>query len=370
MPNEAASPYSVSKLAHHPHLIEAFRRGEFPPPTQIHLMWQNRCNHDCHFCSYRMSNWKNSTLFDDSEAVPWDLMQRTLREAKSLGVKAIELTGGGEPTMYPKYDDGIELIDEFGFDLGIVTNGVTMSAARAQRFGQVNGWKWARVSIDAGTESTYCAVRRVTSTHWTRAWNAVSKLAEARDLRRNPEIRVGVGFVVTRENHAEVYDFCRMAKEHGADNVRLAVRFGPDGVDYYLPGQLDIAEEQAGRSIADFDCETFRINDLISERRKNIAADAQNYEPCYTMRLLCVIGGDSKVYSCCSLAFDPRGLLGDLRKNTLTEVWQADSTRRFSVRARCNVPCLYESRNRAMIGLVEGTLPVAPNPNQPHINFI
>ncbi|HUH20816.1 MAG TPA: radical SAM protein, partial [Gaiellaceae bacterium] len=98
-------------------------------------MWQNLCGQNCFFCSYRLDNWKNSEQFDDRQSVPWDLLERTLRDARAMGTKAIELTGGGEPTIYPKYEDGIELIHELGFDLGMVTNGVALTAARCTQLG-------------------------------------------------------------------------------------------------------------------------------------------------------------------------------------------------------------------------------------------
>ena len=369
------SPYSVSKLAHHPERVQAFRRGEVPPPVQVHLMPSNTCSHACTWCSYRLQNddgtktWKNSAHFDDKVNVPWDLMQRTLRELRAMGTKAIELTGGGEPFIYPKIDALIELIDELGFDLGIVSHGAAITAARAQVIGQVRGWKWARISIDAGKVETYAAARSVSPMQWDRAWNAVEKLAEARDLRGDPEIMVGVGFVVSRENFDQVFQFCKIAKEHGADNVRLSLRFGPEGNDFFSKEQLDVAESQAARAQAEFDDDHFLVVNLIPERRANQDAPVQDYEPCYTMRSLCVIGGDSKVYTCCTLAFDPRGLIGDLKEKSFTEIWDRRFFDRFSVKKQCAVQCLYEKRNKAMIAIVEGP-DGDPGPRPPHVDFI
>ena len=370
---DSGSPYSIGKLAFHPEHVEAFRAGKRLAPVQIHLMPQNRCNHSCGFCSYRLENWKNSVQFDDSQAIPWSILEPTLRDAREMGVKAIELTGGGEPFLYPEIDKLVELIDELGFDLGIVSNGTPITAARAQRISMVPRWLWARVSIDAGTPETYCAVRMVAATHWALAWGAIRNLARARNGRADR--RVGVGFVVTRENYAEVFDFCKLAKEAGADNVRLSVRFGPDGNDYYGPGQLDRAEEDARRAERVLnEPGRFQVMNLIGERRSNQAASVQDYEPCYAMRMLCVVGGDSKVYTCCTLAFNPAGEMGDLRKTSFRELWSGPAGdaffEKFSVRERCKVACLYERRNLAMISLVDSGKPVAPAGPGLHSNFV
>ena len=368
------NPYSVTKLAHHPDYIAAFRDGRVLAPVQIHLMWQNLCQADCNFCAYRLSNWKNSNLFDDKQAIPWLILEPMLREAHAMGTKAIELTGGGEPTIYPHYDRGVELIHELGFDLGIVTNGVALSAARVMQLQGVRGWKWARVSIDAGSPGTYCEVRRVSPIQWDRAWAAIVNLAHARDDRGDTEIRVGAGFVVTNENAHEVYTFCEKAKRAGADNVRLSVRFGPGGNDYYNPDVLDMAEQQAADAQRDLDDDRFLVVNLIPERRLNQDAPTQDYEPCHTMRLLCVIGGDSAIYTCCTLAFDPRGRIGSLREHSFKELWAGAVGQKFfesfKVRERCTVQCLYEKRNKAMIEIMQAPSFTPNSPAPPHVNFV
>lgn len=369
-----ANPYATNKLAHHPDYVRAFREGRVLAPVQIHLMWQNLCNADCSFCSYRLSNWKNSQLFDDKQHVPWDVMERTLREAAAMGTKAIELTGGGEPTVYPQYDRGVDLIHELGFDLGIVTNGVTLNAARVTQLQGVRGWKWARVSIDAGSMDTYCDVRRVPPIQWDRAWAAVVNLAHARDDRGDPEVRVGCGFVLTNENAHEVFAFCERAKQSGADNVRLSVRFGPEGNDYYQPGRLDHAEDLAERAVRELQDDDFLVVNLIPERRANQGSPTQDYDTCHTMQLLCVVGGDSNLYTCCTLAFDPRGRIGSLKEHSFGELWRGAVGRAFfesfKVRDRCQVQCLYEQRNKAMLEIVARGDVAPPGPRPPHVNFV
>lgn len=369
------NPYAITKLTHHPDYVEAFRAGRVLAPLQIHLMWQNLCNADCSFCSYRLSNWKNSALFDDREHVPWPILERLLRDARVMGTKAIELTGGGEPTVYPHYDRGIELIHELGFDLGIVTNGVTLSAARVEQLRNVRGWKWARVSIDAGTQRTYCDVRRVPPLQWDRAWGAVVNLAHARDDRGDPEVRVGCGFVLTNETADEVYEFCARAKFAGADNVRLSVRFGPEGNDYYQRDRLEVALEQARRAERELNERgRFLVVNLMPERLENQGSPHQDYDACHTMRLLCVVGGDACVYTCCTLAFDPRGKIGSLRTHSFEELWRGAVGKAFfdsfKVRERCKVQCLYEHRNKAMLKIVDGADPVPVGAPPPHVNFV
>jgi hypothetical protein len=76
----------------------------------------------------------------------------------------------------------------------------------------------------------------------------------------------------------------------------------------------------------------------------------QDYPYCYVKDLLCVVMGDCRVYTCCTLAATEAGLLGDLREKGLPAIWrETEAYRRdFDPRERCRTICLYEGRNLAM----------------------
>lgn len=358
-----SNPYATNKLAYHQDAVEKLRRGERPAPLQIHLMPQNLCNHDCHFCSYRMSSWKNGEWFDDTQQIPPGILVRLLGELADMGVKALEVTGGGEPTVYRHFDLLLDLIEEHGFDFALVSNGTAITPFRAKQMGRI--LTWARISIDAGDSVTYANVRRVSVEHWDKAWAGVRLLSE---FMEHPERRLGVGFVLTNENVKEIISVCELAKANGADNVRLSVMFNPEGNDYYNPGVLDEAEELALQAEAALDDDRFLVVNLIPERRQNQLAERQDYNPCFTKDLLCVVGGDSKVYHCCTLAFSPEGYVGDLREQSFRAIWE--NFQEFDPRERCLCQCLYEKRNRNMIEIVTNGKAVVPNPNGIHRNFI
>jgi MoaA/NifB/PqqE/SkfB family radical SAM enzyme len=312
-----------------------------------------------------MSEWKNAKLFDDRQQIPWSILEPTLREAGEMGTRAIEVTGGGEPLIYRDRDRLFPLLSELNFEVGLVTNGV---AATDDTFDMLaETLLWARVSIDAGTPEEYSAVRKVPASQWGKAWLAVESLA-SRMVGRHKESHVGVGFVLTNENHRSLLDFCKRAKDAGATNVRLSMRFGPGGNGYYDAGVLDGAEAAAKEASAQLDDVGFAVIDRISERRQGQASAVQDYHACPASELLCVIGGDSKVYHCCTLSFHPDGLIGDLAERGISEIWRSFIA--VDPRQMCRVPCLYEKRNLAMIDIVESTGKLPDAPATQHRNFI
>ena len=364
------SPYSTSKILQHPAALERMaRREQQPAPIMVDFMPMLACNQSCAFCSYghrkegdpeERQGWKNMELMSDA-ALPWEKASEALMDLAGMGTRAIELTGGGEPLIWPHVDrfflwlahmDGV-------FQLGLVTNGTALTDERADLFARTN-WKWARVSIDAGCVEDYCATRRVSTAHWDRAWEAVERLA----LRRtSAEQRVGVGFVVDNTNYPGITQAARLARAYGADNIRITLAFSPHRAGLFKPGVLAVAREQAREAVAELDGRAgdwnkFRVHNLIDERACNLASPTQDYDFCGMQQIRCVIGGDMNVYRCCSQAFTSRGLLGSIRDQSFRELWGSPEVRQklsaHDPRTACPHECLYEQRNKAILGAIDG----------------
>ncbi len=363
-----SNPYATTKLLYHPDRIQEMREGKRGAPIQIHLMPQNLCNQDCHFCSYRMSNWKNSQLFNDEQQIPWGIMEDLLMDAHTMGVKAIEVTGGGEPLIYKHRENLFDMLTALEFDVGLVTNGTSATKQFIERHAPT--LSWVRVSIDAGRVETYAKVRRVNKSHWVKAWNAVKHFSL---MMTHPEKRLGVGFVLTNENYQEIDACCEIAVQEGADNIRLSVIFGPEGNEAYKPNVLAEAMEAAEAAEQRYNDGRFLVVNLIRERAINNISQLQDYNPCYTKDLLCVVGGDCNVYTCCSKAFTLSGKIGSLKEQRFKELWESEKTKElfknFDPRVMCRHQCLYEKRNKDMIDIVVGNQVSAATPGI-HRNFI
>lgn len=371
-------PYSTQKLVHHPKALQALRERRHQNPTQIHFMPSLACPHKCAWCSYghrdksdgpEQFGWKNMQLMSD-EYMPVEKMRECVGDWKAMGVKAVEVTGGGEPLVYPHIDEFFELAAEWGVDLGLVTNGTALTADRAILFGGTN-WKWARVSIDAGDVETYVQTRRIHKSQWLLAWRAVERLA---GQKTHDEHRVGVGYVVDAGNYKGVYEGCRLALEHGADNIRISLAFTPQAIDRFPRGAVEEACRQAQKAKHDFP--KLQVNDLVSERALNIVSERQDYEHCPIKDVLCVVGGDQRVYTCCTLAFNPRGLIGEIKTQSFRQLWESSAQflREHDARKVCPIPCLYERRNKRALRLMKMTpeevAEIASKDSAAHVNFI
>lgn len=347
--------YSIDKLVAHPGAIEDLRMGMSRLLT-VHLMPQNVCNHSCDFCSYRLDGNKNSEIFDAHTHIPWDDMVGLLDDLQAYDVKGIEVTGGGEPLVYPHNTKLWTELNRRGFCTALVTNGTRLSEKLAELV--TPNMKWARVSLDAGSRETYTRTRRCPGSHWTKARTAINLLREhAPD---DPEFRLGVGFVLSKLNSAEIFDVCHIAKEEGADNIRLSAAFTHQGVDFFGMSEAQLLEcaydaEQAKRNYED---ETFTVHNLLSPRLRDLQVHTeQDYPRCPTQQLLCVVEGSGKVYTCCTLTGSSKGIQGNFiaHPQGFRGVWEeAEEFRKnLDPSEYCKLTCLYRDRNIVMNRIID-----------------
>lgn len=311
-----------------------------------------------HNCSYRLEGNKNSMDFDEFTSLPWGDMSDLLLDLKDMGVLGIEVTGGGEPLIYPYAKQLWERLHELGFATALVTNGTALGD-KAPLI--TRSAKWVRVSIDAGCAETYAVMRGCNSKHFDLAWHAVREFHLNRP--DDPDFRLGVGYVISNENMGELSQFCEMARISGADNVRLSVAYSDLGIDYFHNRQwLEGEISEAAKVESKLSSPTFRVHNLTSRRHWEIQHQHQDYKRCPTKDLLCVVEGEGKVYTCCTFTGSLKGCYGKFTDHPggFRGLWEDNEIwrRNFDASKYCDVACLYRDRNLAMNGIIDCAVPV------------
>jgi len=305
--------YSQLKPLWHLDRLDTLRNGHIPHPVHVQLILSDLCNQDCHFCAYRMSAGLSHELFKTEKTHNPNRKIDTLKASEiiddcaHIGVKAIQFTGGGEPTVHPAHPDLIRLAQSHGMKTALVTNGVRLDPLSTT----INNLDWIRISIDAGTAKTYAHIRRVTTGHWEKVWNNIDGLHHFTGT-------LGVGFVVTPENYKEI-ELCAMrCKDFGVSNMRLGAVFSAEGIHYYGEEIERICNFIAYvKSIHDDD--SFEIIDLFGRRLGDLEHGAPEEEFCGYQYFTMYIGADLNVYRCCNTAYTRKGLVGSLRNTRLRD---------------------------------------------------
>jgi len=193
-------------------------------PKEFQFEVGNPCNHRCNFCW----NWSYDMLDNDDQWEGWkDWAKQTLdletyvsviNDLKDLGgCELISISGGGEPFIIPDIMKMIEYTKKLGFNLKIFTNFSRVNLKDVDNF-----IKWGvdrfEVNISAGTEETYCKVRKLKSKDWNLLIDNLTYMKENRKTKK-PEINYVV--IVTKENIEEIDEI-----------FELAIKFGCCWIDF------------------------------------------------------------------------------------------------------------------------------------------
>jgi|GEM_PF-1395187 len=124
-------------------------KGEIPTPEIAEIFLTNFCNFGCPHCRFRAYHGNNSAYMDIT------VLERLLDELSQNNVKAIELSGGGEPLAHPQIEQIFDCLIQKRFRVGLITNGYRFTNSKALMKKAIECCNWIRFSVDAFTDETY-----------------------------------------------------------------------------------------------------------------------------------------------------------------------------------------------------------------------
>ena len=352
--------YSDLKAAWHTDRIAALRGGKPLPPAQIQLILSDLCNQDCSFCCHRSSEGFTSEQFagpkgekNPNRMMPKDKAIEILNDAATLGIDAIQFTGGGEPTVHPNHMALFGRAVALGMKAALVTNGTKLEE---DYHDALQYFSWIRISLDAGSRKDYAALRKAPEHVFDDVLVNIARLAAM----NGP--RVGVGFVVTPDNWQGIWKACGLARDMGASYIRLSAVFSRTGGSEYAELRNRIENEIARAK--EWNRKDFQVIDFFSQRVQDMEDGSPEYEFCGYQYFNMYIGANLKIYRCCTTSYTARGEVGDLSKMTLEEWfgWREAIEKRDAFDARGCQVCQFNAKNRIINYLKD--------PAPEHVEFV
>lgn len=126
------------KFWRHKDSMKSYREGTGRSVISTHISPEGSCNLRCPYCSV--------TFRDTHSRIALPRIKQYVTDLKSRGLKAVILTGGGEPTIYPQFNELVQWIkNDMGLSVALITNGTLSKRVHPAT------WKcfsWVRVSIN------------------------------------------------------------------------------------------------------------------------------------------------------------------------------------------------------------------------------
>ncbi len=303
-----------------------FKQSRSYFPHQLNLMLTNRCVTNCIYCYADKKHQIENPLSADK----WISI---IEEADRIGTLSIDISGG-EVFLFPGVERILQCLYQHGYAPYISTK-IPLSEERILRL-KAAGLKELQVSIDAWDAQTLKKLLQVPESYF-------EQLKQTLELLEKHQIHVKVKSVITRFNDslASIENLLRHLTAYGnITEISLA------------PAEFSIYKKMEGflqyrTTLAQWKrIEEFREN-FVAKYRGNCEISCQ--EPAdfhestapidikrenFAKRARCTgnINGfyvlaDGKVGICEELYWDPRFIIGNLRTQSIMEVWESEKAR-------------------------------------------
>jgi MoaA/NifB/PqqE/SkfB family radical SAM enzyme len=243
---------SPLKLFSHPEQLAQLRDGAGRTAIGTHMSITGACNLRCDFCSFRSVG--------RSGHIALEVLKDYVAKLQARGLRSVTLTGGGEPTLHPEFNEFVEWLVMQRLAIGLITNGTRMGYIE-----DTAAFDWIRVSINIFTD-----------------WK--TRIEGPRD--RKEGAAFGASFVYANETVGEIRAVAEHAKRIGAEYLRIAP-------SYMLAGATAAQAAAAlADKCADIESELIRVVDNVPRKPRATFCALPNVRPCLSD------DGGGAVYPC------------------------------------------------------------------------
>ena len=261
-----------------------------------------------------------------------DQWKEVIREAASLGLKSLSISGG-EPTLYPYLIELIQEIKKYGILVQINTNGTPINKELAENL------------LEAGLDSIFISIYshrleihdafRVQRNAWRRAVNAVRIFA---DLGPSyPKFRLKTQTIIWRENFRDFKQLIELHQSLGAHQSSISYLEGDFDRQYLLneeeilefknhvaPQAIELSEKLHPSIRKKFEK---AIRQIYEDRIGNPSDIAQGQYwrqgDCKIPQQFTIILANGDVHPCNIVEYTHEPIMGNLFEKSFTEIWKS-----------------------------------------------
>lgn len=311
-----------SKLLYHTdRLAELRTHGNTSAPVNVEIDISNVCQLGCQWCHFAYTHTrgplankvsKPPDMIDCGHLMDFDLLGHILTQLSDAGVKSITWSGGGEPTLHPRFCDIVEMAARYGFEQGIYTNGANLPDEKVKALKSL--FTFVYVSLDECWRDSYKASKGVD--RFDDVCLNTSRLVLAKG-----DATVGLGFLLHPRNVEDIDRMVKLGRLLGVDYVqfRPIVNYDQDAPSQlvedttWINGAINALRTYAGDPFVQADTGRFEMyRDWHGHR----------YPTCYWSALQTVITPNGRVWRCTNKRGYPDGLIGDLTQDSFADIWR------------------------------------------------
>jgi MoaA/NifB/PqqE/SkfB family radical SAM enzyme len=307
------------KLLQHLDRLATLKNGQYTPPVNVEIDLSNRCSLGCEWCHFAYTHTRGPLAGQREKPVEnkpggdlmdYELAQQIISTLALEHVLSVTWTGGGEPTLHPRFDDIIEYTSKQPLDQGLYTHGGHLSRERAELIKRCMTWVY--VSLDCSDRETYAEEKG--ADRFEAACQGIRNLATA-----DGSATVGVGFLIHKDNYKRASDMLALAIGLGADyaQFRPAVYF-----DMHNPAMRQGEADWIDEALPELEKLSELKQCIVDTNRFKMYRDwrGHGYDTCYWAGLQTIITPDGSLWICGNKREQASGWLGNMNHESFRKI--------------------------------------------------
>ena len=281
-----------AKLLRHGGRVKQWVDGGMSRPILVEISPTGYCNASCPWCFF-----KDNT---SSESIDSEVMFDTIEDLPKLAVRAINWSGGGEPTLHPDFEKFVFYANRCGLKQGLFTNSYNHIPLQ-------KNFDWIRISL---TETGYEKITR-------------------------PEVPFGICLnQIESQTEQDIRRLCLDAKEFGAEyfQVRPAL----------IGSFLEQPKLVTPNYLKEYNTDSFCVH--VTDYKYTEAVKPKYYDKCYGYHFCPSIDWKGNLSACMYLSHEEGYMFGNLNNQSLLDIW-ASIPESVEVIDRCQNCCKNHSIN-------------------------
>jgi MoaA/NifB/PqqE/SkfB family radical SAM enzyme len=204
--------------------MEGVTKMKKTPPYFVELHPTYKCNLRCIYCNAWLQNnykyAKNFKCLPRKDAVSKERWLVIARELCEIGVKEIEITGGGEPLIVPyKTFPLMELIKSYNVIGKLTTNGTLFDEKKIKKLIEI-GWDKITFGIDAPDEKTHDFLKGVKGA-FKKVIKNIQLFNKYKKLMKKENPLLSLQTVLCTKNYTKILEIVKLAYELQINTVIL-----------------------------------------------------------------------------------------------------------------------------------------------------
>jgi len=341
--------YSKLKVFAFEDKIASLRGHDVMAPLVVRIKPNNRCNHSCWYCSYRLKEQTLGSGMNEGDVIPERKIVEIIGDLARMGTKAVIMSGGGEPLVYPYLRSALDALLDTELKLGVLTNGSNLKGYAAEVLAERGSW--VRISIDGWDDQSYSEYRGVGDKEYSKVMGNIRQFAL-----RDRSCFLGASIIVDNKNAPYLDVLVDQLISAGVDSVKIAPCVISDSVavnNAYHAEIEPVVRDRYDKVLArSYDAE------IYYSYHQQLGGFQKEYAWCPYAQIVPVIGADQNVYTCHDKAYTEGGLLGSIAGVTFEDFWSGSGSRLQGINPKkiCDHHCMVDEQNRLLIDLIASGL--------------